>query len=194
VTLNEIEKFVYKVGDYGMQRYSGQIRSDTSQPHGQGLLEFGDKNGEFHPLDADRNNYYRGSFAGGYRHGLGELYLCGQDKLFCGDFRRNSINGFGTLEIKSQGFRYVGNFQEGQMHGSGRCTFRSSMDGYFCYDGSWKNDRAHGKGTIVERTSGHVVIGDGTFNEEDLTNGWKLPVAVAQPVSPRTAGRARPSF
>ena len=181
VTLQVVEKYVYSRGNFGKQRYTGQIRSDTSVPHGQGLLEWSDKNGDFHDLNARQTNYHRGTFVSGRRHGLGELYVADQDRLYQGYFRKNSLEGLGSLDIRRQGFQYMGEFKAGQMDGPhGRCTFQSNGV-FYCYHGGWKDDKAFGIGTIVERRTGRVILGDQNFQGLDLMHGqWQPPQPVAK--------------
>jgi len=151
-----------------MARFSGQVRSDSKVPHGQGVYEWADEKGHFHRLEEGRNSYYRGTFDKGYRDGIGEMVLVPEGRRYVGQLRRNAWSGLGYLEIGAD-FKYFGSFVKGKMEGFGRCTYVANGNLYE-YTGYFENDRARGRGIIVDG-SGGTVMEEGVFQGRDLTSG-----------------------
>ena len=95
-------------------------------------------------LTFDDGSSYRGQIADGMMHGKGVLTFADGTR-YTGDFEGGMMHGEGVLHY-ADGARYQGDFRRGKRHGQGSLT-RQQENGQYTYTGSFKNDRADGKGT-----------------------------------------------
>lgn len=138
--------------------YSGEVRMDTLQPHGEGMYKYVNYLGLVHYV-------YEGEFQNGIRVGRGSMTGTRQKDHYIGQWKDGHRHGSGRHETE-MGY-YEGEYFRGQSWGTGvyyskngsvyegqwrdgmRCgkgVMRYGDGG--CYEGDFKIDQRHGNGTM----------------------------------------------
>ena len=87
-------------------------------------------------------------------------------KVILGHFINGKLNGSGTMFTKDN-IIYKGDFLEGIRHGIGKESTK-----YTYYEGSFENNRKHGKGKLIHKVLEEVYEGD--FKEDSITGFGSL--------------------
>lgn len=160
--------------DNGNLEYSGGWMNNMF--HGKGVL-----------YQVDRERYiYSGEWRNGMYHGKGKLYSdTTLDLIYEGHFVDGKYDGYGEHRFSDNALYtfYEGNFKNGMKNAEGKILYKhKNKDFKYCYeiryDGEWKDDKKHGKGTykstkdIPLSSRAHKEnIFEGEFSEDMMTKG-----------------------
>ena len=114
---------------------------DNFQSFGEGIIKINNK------------IYYKGEFAFDKKEGNGTLYF-DNGNYYIGKFNNDKMEGEGTIYNKDNNILYNGEFVNGKKCGNG-----TLINDKFIYEGQFKDDLCHGKGTI-KFISGSIYEGD----------------------------------
>ncbi|WP_379159497.1 hypothetical protein [Paenibacillus sp. sgz5001063] len=97
---------------------------------------------------------------------------------YYGEVKNGKPNGKGSMDWG--GKSYSGDWIDGKRSGQGYYKFNEIVDTdttrTITYNGSWKNDKKHGKGLLKEITSGEYgpsLVQQGIFNNNQFINGYE---------------------
>jgi len=99
---------------------------------------------------------YDGLWKKGYKNGKG-IYKCQNGITYDGEFYYNDIYGLGKLLHENE-IVYEGSFKYGKKDGNGRLLWFGTI-----YVGTFKDDKAHGKGTLSLGASSFGALYEGEF-------------------------------
>ena len=153
-------------------------------PHGLGVFE--------RTVDGERY-LYEGNFVLGAISGEGKIIYNGRksasNRSWTGKFTSGELNGKGTY-TQGGDFRYEGNFSNGTIEGLGKVTLLKQSESWYegtfgeglflsgrgqhkygsysdsrVYTGKFKNNKAHGQGTIIQDGDRGELKISGMFKE-----------------------------
>jgi hypothetical protein len=148
--------------------------------HGNGVMKYADgavyegswaynhQHGHGKYITFDQETIYDGNFHENEFSGKGQLSLKNGNIVYNGTFDQGHFQGVGTMLDNVMKTMYDGEFSEGMKNGHG--VLRKVNDdpvadsdsdelGPLIYDGTWKDDKPAGSGTLV-LPGGHVYTGD----------------------------------
>ena len=94
--------------------------------------------------------------------------------VYAGQIKDGKPHGYGRLRYFYEGkaeSSYVGEFKEGNRDGVGKWTM---FDGTSFYEGEWKLDKWHGKGTYMYLDEVKDIIKNNKYYEDLYDIVWKL--------------------